>query len=234
VNEKNKDKVSKKNIKKVKKTTKKVSDEKFDEGRDSVLKDFTDKAEKLLENSDLTAEARDEIMKEAVEEKHEELNETNVKDVLKKIESFAERLSGRSDEKNFLEEEKEREIKNTNRNLIMSIVGYYKKVIETRDELIKLIQESPISEKQLNFFMKTIKEYEASIEKLILIPKETLELSLYENICGKMGLSAEEYKSLYENICRRMGWPEEYKSGDMYKNFNIIKNNSGVFTRRSE
>ena len=36
--------------------------------------------------------------------------------------------------------EEERKIKNTNRNLIMSIVGYYKKVVETRDELIGLIK----------------------------------------------------------------------------------------------
>lgn len=180
---------------------------------DEQAKKMSERCEKLAEkvqNNELSIpEAIDEAVKQPPSE------EASVVDEFKKfsVEQCIRKVSQINEDEN---KDREREVKNTNKNMVLSVIAYYKKIIDMRDDLIKLMQECPMSEKQLSFFMKVIHEYESSIEKLIIMPEETFEFVSYKDICEKMG------------------W-KEYSSGDVHKEsfLNITENNIGAFTRRT-
>lgn len=175
----------------------------FDEERDRLIK------EQQLSSAD-TETAEPSVKKlDSIKKIHEWINEAEKQKDLS--------VEATKTQANFVE------YVSNNKKYITNIISYYKKIVETRDEFIALLKEgNPTLEKQTDFFMKTIHEYEATIEDFIsaTLPKEIAPV--IEDVFGTKYSSGDLYKT--------------YNSGDITKEARErwLKGLLGTFRRNDE
>lgn len=106
------------------------------------------------------------------------------------------------------------------KKLVQSIIGYYEKLLCTRDNLIECLEgKNSLLEKQLDFYKKTVSDYEISAREFIIFESLPADLPEIEN----------SPKTLEEMLARL--WAEEPSSVAVVDK--VLKDTSKLEPQRS-